>query len=137
MIDWLPSGLVSAFLLLSAASIPIEYDCTIYGCPNDLICVSAENGCFTVDEVEQILYENNDGQGYDYELDRQIRAIPNSIDFSAIDEDQLLPDLNLDFNDDGLGIEKTLQNEDEEIKELESEAAKEESTSVVVFLAQK
>ena len=127
---------------------------------NGLICVSSEVGCWTVDEVERIIYDAENDQSsvnysenysenypennlenlenYEYEQPRQVRALPNSgLDFSAIDEDQFLPDLNLDFNDDGLGIEKEFEDENDEIKKLESDVAKKESTSVVVFLAQK
>ena len=113
-----------------------------------------------MDEVERIIYDAENDQSsdnypenysenysennlenlenYEYEQPRQVRALPNSgLDFSAIDEDQFLPDLNLDFNDDGLGIEKEFEDENDEIKKLESDVAKKESTSVVVFLAQK
>jgi len=157
MIEWFPPWAlipVISTLTKTISSIPVEYDCSIYGCPNGLICVSSEVGCYTVDEVERIIYDAENQstdnypenyseqnvenqQNYEYEQPRQVRALPNSnFDFSAIDEDQLLPDLNLDFNDDGLGIEKEFEDENDEIKKLESDVAKKESTSVVVFLAQ-
>ena len=162
MIEWFPPWALIPILstltfnLKTTSSIPVEFDCSIYGCANGLICVSSEVGCWTVDEVERIIYDAENDQSsdnypenysennlenlenYEYEQPRQVRALPNSgLDFSAIDEDQFLPDLNLDFNDDGLGIEKEFEDENDEIKKLESDVAKRESTSVVVFLAQK
>lgn len=151
MIEWLRP----AFFIGGILSRSLDYDCSIYGCPNGLICVSSDLGCFSVDEVEQILYDDeNAGQNYygdgnydydDVETEREVRALPyedennnsNNLDFSSIDEDQLLPDLNFDFDDDALGIEKEIKDENDEIKKLESDSAKTESSSVVVFLAQK
>lgn len=158
MIEWLrPALFIGGILIPIFSSIPLDYDCSIYGCPDGLICVSSDLGCYSVDEVEQILYEsenqpeNNyyDNTGsYDYdddEVEREARALPygdgsnndNELDFSSIDEDQLLPDLSLDFDEDPLGVEKEIEEEDNEIKKLESDSAKTESSSVVVFLAQK